>query len=66
LKKQLEQLQAKSASGEVDQLLAQATQWGSTRMITGESVPNAQGIKYLRDLSDRLKQKAADSVIVLG
>jgi alanyl-tRNA synthetase len=66
LRRQIEQFQAKSASGEVDQILAGSVLLGDTRVIAAESSPNPQGLKHLRDLSDRLKQKAANSVVVLG
>ncbi|MEO7163744.1 MAG: alanine--tRNA ligase-related protein, partial [Bdellovibrionia bacterium] len=66
LRKQIDQFQAKSASGAVDEILSKATLVAGTQMIAAESAPNALGLKHLRDLSDRLKQKAANSVIVLG
>ena len=66
LRRQLEQYQAKSASGEVDEILSKATLVAGTQIVAAEATPNAQGLKHLRDLSDRLKQKAANSVICLG
>ena len=66
LRKQIELLQAKSAGGEVDDLLERASQIGNIRLITSLCVQDSQGVKRLRDLSDRIKQKAPDSVVVLG
>ncbi len=66
LRKQIEQLQAKSASGEVDEILGKVEQVGSTRFVSAICAPDAQGIKRLRELSDRIKQKAPDCVLVLG
>ncbi|MCM2322150.1 MAG: alanine--tRNA ligase [Oligoflexia bacterium] len=66
LRKQIEQFQAKSASGEVDELLAKARRAGAANVVTGLCATDAQGIKRLRDICDRLKQKAPDSVIALG
>jgi alanyl-tRNA synthetase len=66
LKKQIEQMQSKSASGEVDEILSKAQSVGGARVVLSICAPDSQGVKRLRDLSDRIKQKAADSVIVLG
>jgi alanyl-tRNA synthetase len=66
LRKQIEQFQAKSASGEVDEMLSQSHQIGGARVVLSLCTPDAQGVKRLRDLSDRIKQKASDSVIILG
>jgi alanyl-tRNA synthetase len=66
LKKQIEQFQAKSASGEVDEMLSKAQLIGGARVVLSICAPDSQGVKRLRDLSDRIKQKAVDSVIVLG
>ncbi len=66
LKRQLEQWQSKAAGSEVDTLLAASKLIGGTRLICGECQPDAQGLKKLRDLCDRLKQKAPDAVVVLS
>jgi alanyl-tRNA synthetase len=66
LRRQLDQLHAKNAGGEVDEILSKAKSAKGTQMITAEAAANPQGLKHLRDLSDRLKQKAANSVVVLG
>ncbi len=66
LRKQIELLQAKSASGEVDEILAKAETLGAIRYVSGLCAPDAQGIKRLRELADRIKQKAPDCLLVLG
>jgi alanyl-tRNA synthetase len=67
LKKQVDQFQAKAAGGEVDELLSKAVALnGGGRVVAGLSAPDATGMKKLRDLCDRIKQKAPDSVVILG
>jgi alanyl-tRNA synthetase len=66
LKKQIEGFLAKSAAGLVDEILARASSKGDTRLICEITPPDAQGMKALRDLAERLKQKAPNSVMVLG
>ena len=66
LRKQIEQMQAKSASGEVDEMLGQAKVVGGARIVTAICAPDAQGVKRLRDLSEILRQKAPNAALVLG
>ena len=66
LRKQLEQFQSKAAAGEVDEMLERAQTIGSVKLVTGLPIADAEGIKRLRDLADRVKQKAPSSVVVLG
>ncbi len=66
LKRQLEQLQAKSAAGEVDEMIAGAIALKGARLIAAVCAPDATGVKRLRDIADRVKQKAPDAVAVLG
>lgn len=66
LKKQIELFQSKSASDEVDHLLSNSFTWGDATVVTAECSADSQGIKRLRDLSDRIKQKQPNTVIVLG
>ena len=65
LKKQLEQLQAKNASGEVDEILKSAADVGGAKIIAAVCAPSTDGIKRLRDMADRLKQKAPNGILVL-
>jgi alanyl-tRNA synthetase len=66
LRRRVEQLQAKSAAGEVDEMLSGAKPIAGARLVAAVCAPDAEGIKRLRDLSDRIRQKAPDSVVVLG
>ncbi len=66
LRKQIETFHAKSAGNEVDEMLGKAKDIAGGRLVASICAPDAQGIKRLRDLADRLKQKAPDSVVVLG
>jgi alanyl-tRNA synthetase len=66
LRKQIEQMQSKSASGEVDEILSKSLTLGNIRLASAICAPDAQGIKRLRDLADRIKQKDAGTVIILG
>ncbi len=66
LRKTIEGLQAKAASGEIDELIASAKKKGTTQIVTGMATADAQGAKRLRDLAETCKQKAPDCVVVLG
>jgi alanyl-tRNA synthetase len=67
LKRQVDQFQAKAAGNEVDDLLSKALALsGGGRVVAGLSTPDATGMKKLRDLCDRIKQKAPDAVVILG
>ncbi len=66
LRKQIEQLQAKSASGEVDEMLSQAKKLNGALLVTSLRSPDSQGVKRLRDLADRIRQKSPETVVVLG
>ncbi|MBU6375477.1 MAG: hypothetical protein KGQ59_05735, partial [Bdellovibrionales bacterium] len=66
LKKTIEQFQAKSAAAEVDQMLMSAEVMPGARFVASVCAPEKDAMKRLRDLSDTIKQKAPDSIIVLG
>ena len=66
LRRQIEQFQAKSAGGEVDEMLAQAKDFKGGKLVASLCAADAQGVKRLRDLSDMIKQKVPEAVIVLG
>jgi alanyl-tRNA synthetase len=66
LRKQIEQLQAKSASGEIDEMLRNAKTVGEAKIVSAVCAPDAQGMKRLRDIADMLKQKAPASILALG
>ncbi|MBC7691614.1 MAG: alanine--tRNA ligase [Methylotenera sp.] len=67
LKRQLSTFQAKAAGGEVDEMISHArTTSSGAKLITALCEADAQGVKRLRDLFDRVKQKAPNSIVVLG
>ncbi|MGK5086641.1 alanine--tRNA ligase [Bdellovibrionota bacterium FG-2] len=66
LRKQVEQAQAKSAGGEVDEFLAKAIKVGDATIVVGVCATNSEGIKRLRDIADKLKQKSPGVIAVLG
>lgn len=66
LRRQLELIQSKSAGTEVNEILSHAEPISGGRRIVALCNPHPEGIKRLREISDRIKQKAEDAVIVLG
>jgi alanyl-tRNA synthetase len=66
LRKQIEQMQSKSAGNEVDEILAAASSFNGVQIVAAICSPDAQGVKRLRDISDRIKQKSPSSIIILG
>ena len=66
LRKQIEQLQSKSAAGEVDEILAAGVTVKGTAVLTAICAPDALGIKRLQDIADKIKQKSPNCVAILG
>ncbi|MEN9723202.1 MAG: hypothetical protein RJB38_1188 [Pseudomonadota bacterium] len=66
LKKTIEQFQAKSAAAEVDQMLERAEAFSGGRLVSSVCTPEKDAMKRLRELSDHIKQRAPDAVILLG
>lgn len=66
LRKTIEQIHAKAAAGEADELLSRAKSFKSGKLVSGVIVADSTGIKKLRDLAEVLKNKAPNAVIVLG
>jgi alanyl-tRNA synthetase len=66
LRKTIEQLEAKNASGEVDELLAKATKVGAISVVTHLLPSDPQGAKKLRDLAEMFKQKAPQAIAFFG
>jgi alanyl-tRNA synthetase len=66
LRKKIEQLEARSASSAIDELLGQAKRLGETRVVVHLAAPDPDGVKKLRDLAEMFKQKAPDAVALLG
>jgi alanyl-tRNA synthetase len=66
LRKKVEQLEAKSASGAIDELLAQAKKVGDTPVVLSLEKTDPEGVKKLRELAEMFKQKAPQAVAILG
>ncbi len=66
LKKQIEKLQASQQGAEIEELLKIAKEISGVRVIAGMVEPASDGMKKLREMADRIKQKDATSVAILG
>jgi alanyl-tRNA synthetase len=66
LKKQIEKLQASQQGVEIEELLKTAKEVSGVKVISGVVEPAADGMKKLREMADRIKQKEAASVAILG
>ena len=70
LKKQIEKLQAAEQGIEIENLLSQAekhkSKTGDVQLVAGVVGSTNEGMKKLREMADRIKQKIPASVIVLG
>ncbi len=70
LKRQIEKLQDAQQNGEIDELFAQSelisTPNGAVKLVSGVVVPSLDGMKKLREMADKIKQRDAGVVLVLG
>jgi alanyl-tRNA synthetase len=66
LKKQIEKLQASQQGAEIEELLKIAKEISGVRVIAGMVEPASDGMKKLREMADRIKQKDAAAVAILG
>ena len=66
LRKQIEKLQAAEQGIEIDALLSSAETLSGVKVVCGLANDSADGMKKLREMADRIKQKEPSSVIVLG
>ncbi len=66
LRKQIEKLQSKSAENEVDEILSAALSVAGVQIIAAICHSDPLGMKRLRDISDKMKQKFPNSFMVLG
>ena len=66
LKKQIEKLQAAQQGAEIEELLKAANESSGVKVIAGMVEPASDGMKKLREMADRLKQKEPASVSILG
>ncbi len=66
LRRQIEKSQSENAGQEVDKLLAVAKIHNGSSFLVAKCDSDASGIKKLRDLSERMRQKRPDLTLVLG
>lgn len=66
LRKTIEKLQASQAGVEIDELLGKAEKIGAHVLVAAVVQDSMDGMKKLRDMADRIKQKEPTSVIILG
>lgn len=66
LRKTIEKLQSSQMGGEIDQLIQKAEEVSGTPVILHICQPDDAGIKKLREMSDKIKQKSPQGVVVLG
>lgn len=66
LTKKLEKLQAAQAGTEIDDLLAKAQTEKGIVIVSGVVQDSSDGMKKLREMADRIKQKNSATVSILG
>ena len=67
LRKEIDTFKSQALGGEVDALVAAALQLGSgVKLVVHELPYDESGVKTLRELAERLKQKLPAGVVVLG
>ncbi len=66
VRRELEKMQSAQLGNEIDQLLNSAPMINGTALISAVCPPNSQGVKALREMADRLRQKNGKSVVILG
>jgi alanyl-tRNA synthetase len=66
LKKHIEKLEAAQQGVEIETLLQAASTHSGVRVVAGQAAPSAEGMKKLREMADRIKQKDPASVTLLG
>jgi alanyl-tRNA synthetase len=66
LKKQIEKMGAAQAGIEIDELFAKAESVGAYKLVSGIVAEASDGMKKLREMADRIKQKDPSAILVLG
>ncbi|SMF71802.1 alanine--tRNA ligase [Pseudobacteriovorax antillogorgiicola] len=66
LRRQLDELKSQSIANELDALVGQAESVGDCKVLTYLVPEDDQGVKTLRDVSDRVRQKDDSLIVVLG
>ncbi len=66
LKKHIEKLEGAQQGAEIEELLSKAEMVSGVKVISGVVAKSGDGMKKLREMADKLKQKEPASVSVLG
>lgn len=66
LKKQIEKLESSSQGNEIEELFSKAETLSGVNLISGTVQKTSDGMKKLREMADRIKQKDPSSVAILG
>ena len=66
LRKQIEKFHAAEQGVEIEAMLASAESHGGVRIVSGIVSDSTDGMKKLREMADRLKQKDPSMVAILG
>jgi alanyl-tRNA synthetase len=66
LKKQIEKLQGAQQGVEIESLLAAAESKGAVKIVSGVVDPAMDGMKKLREMADKLKNKEPNAISILG
>ena len=66
LRRQLDELKSKNIARELDTLVDQASPVGDTKLLTYLVPEDEQGVKTLRDVTEKVRQKDENIILVLG
>ncbi len=66
LRKHIEKLEAAQQGAEIETLLQGSGSHSGVRVVAGQAAPSGEGMKKLREMADRIKQKDPASVTILG
>lgn len=66
LRKQIEKLQGAQQGAEIEELLKNAASVSGVRVVAGLVAPASEGMKKLREMADKLKQREPSAVSILG
>jgi len=66
LRRKLEQYKSQQMAADIDVMISNAASFGGGKLISKLCPADPKGVKYLRDMSDLIRNKAPDSVVILG
>jgi alanyl-tRNA synthetase len=66
LRRQIERLQGAQQGAEIEELLKSATSISGVRVIAGVVADSSEGMKKLREMADKIKQREPAGVAILG